>query len=198
MRTPFRRIILVAVAAATLVGPALAFPAAAQPAHPRASAVAALPKGPDGKPVMAVAKRVTMTPARTPDAVWREGAVSPAYSTYWDLNDGALYASYKFAVYLEGQSGMVSDSTRHICVNSVLTHIDANDGTYYIRLHNEFTPSARSSGYSGYVAFPVVLNAQYGFCFTSLPDYDRGDVYTVQFSKKNTTHYYSGHIIATR
>jgi hypothetical protein len=109
-----------------------------------------------------------------------------------------MYSSYKFAVDLMGQSGMLSDSTRRICVNSVLTGRDANDGSYSIRLHNEYTPSARSSGYSGWASYPSTLNVQYGFCWTSLPDYDRGDVFVVELKKSNTTHYYSGHIIATK
>ncbi|MGI8700206.1 MAG: hypothetical protein ACR2JU_03215 [Nocardioidaceae bacterium] len=139
----------------------------------------------------------TPRPEGVPVEVWTEDRTGPApdvFTSTWDLRDGPRYTSYHFAVYLDGETGLRSDDTRRICVNSTLTRIGHDDGNYYIRLHNEYTPSGRSSGYTGYVSYPPVLNVTYGYCFTSCPDYDRGDVYVAQLSKKNTIYYYDGNM----
>jgi len=137
-------------------------------------------------------------PAGTVFDDWDSDAVTASsFDNIWDLRDGARYTNYRFAVFLEGRTGVRSDGTRRICVNSTLTG-GANDGAYDIRLRNEYTPSARTSALSGWVSFPYVLNREYGYCFTSLPDYDRGDVFTVELRKRNTTNYYSGVIRMTQ
>lgn len=188
------------VAAAAVPGVAAAQPAAPQPSS-RAPLAATSSTTPDGEPVVGEATPVADDKVKKKDISihWGEddGGVSPSYLTLWYLEDGPLYASFKFAVFLEGTSGFTSQKAAPtICVDSTLTKKDANEGPYYIRLYNEYTPSGRSSAYSGWVSFPAVLNTTYQYCFptSELPDFDRYDVFTAQFKKTNSTNYYYGHI----